>query len=206
MPTFIYPVGNVAIAQGFNPPNHQGVDFSVPVGTPVHAAADGTVIYEANESLAGNTITIQHVPNGWQTRYDHLSVFRVGTSQVVKSGDVIGLSGGAQGSEGSGNSTGPHLHFEIRSDPNTPVNPIPLLGGTSNVPDQGSGTPSGASSGGGGTNPLEAIKRFFEIISDGKTWIRIGEILGSLSLFWISYTILSKDLSSFSELRSAISG
>ena len=86
-----------------------GWDKGCPIGTPVAAAADGTVIAAkmGYNGGYGNMIILSH-PNGTQTVYGHLSKLNVSTGQNVNDGDIIGLSGN------SGQSTGPHLHFEIR--------------------------------------------------------------------------------------------
>lgn len=197
-PTFIFPVGNVPQARGFSPgtsdtPKHDGIDFSVSVGTPVHAAADGTVIYEADEPEGyGNTITLSHA-NGWQTRYAHLSQFMVLNGTPVKVGDVIGLSGGAKGAVGAGNSTGPHLHFEIRTDPNTPVDPMPYLAGVSNVSANSGGKSSGSNA--GLLDTIGNIGDFFTALLKADTWIRVGEVLAAIGLLFVAYKIINEDIS-----------
>jgi murein DD-endopeptidase MepM/ murein hydrolase activator NlpD len=87
---------------------HEGVDFVVPVGTPVYASAGGIVSYAAmNDSGYGNMIEIDH-GNGIATRYAHASKLLVKVGQMVRRGQEIALSGD------TGRSTGPHLHFEVR--------------------------------------------------------------------------------------------
>ena len=89
---------------------HNAVDFGTPVGTPILAAADGTVILAKMgvwNGGYGNYIVVSH-PNGTQTLYAHLSVISVERGQQVEQGQRIGLSGN------TGESTGPHLHFEVR--------------------------------------------------------------------------------------------
>lgn len=197
--SFLYPVGQVPIAQPFGGNGgHPGIDFSVPVGTPVHAAADGTVTVLGNNGDAGNQLILDHAES-YQTVYDHLSEFRVKVGQSVKVGAVIGLSGGAAGAPGAGNSTGPHLHFEIRLNGSV-INPAPLLSGTSNISDTGKKT--GGS--GGGDDTLGAIGDFFDVLSKGSTWIRIGQIAGGLGILWIAYIIVTKDLSTTAQVRNAL--
>ncbi len=98
---------------------HAGVDFGVPVGTPVYAAADGMVIGSTPTSCGGNMAVLQH-DNGWVTRYFHLSHFAPGlhNGQRVTQGYTIGLSG----TTGTC-TTGPHLHYEVRID-GEPVDPL----------------------------------------------------------------------------------
>lgn len=88
---------------------HNGVDFAVPIGTPVIAPADGVVAMAQYSGSAGNFIVVGH-GSQYLTRYMHLSKIMVKPGQKVNQGDVIGLSGN------SGRSTGPHLHYEIHID------------------------------------------------------------------------------------------
>lgn len=85
---------------------HRGVDFAMPVGTPVLAVADGEVIVSKNGDGAGNYVAIRH-GRQYTTRYMHLKKLLVKSGQKVKRGDRIALSGN------TGRSTGPHLHYEI---------------------------------------------------------------------------------------------
>jgi len=98
---------------------HEGIDIGVPNGTPIHAAADGTVIYCGWESGYGNLVVIDH-GNGIATAYGHQSAIAASCGQHVLQGDIIGYVGS------TGHSTGPHLHFEVRVDGN-PVDPLGYL-------------------------------------------------------------------------------
>ena len=107
---------------------HKGVDFSMPIGTPVIAPADGTVekiAYQANG--AGRYVVIRH-SREYQTVYMHLSRPLVKAGQSVKKGERIALSGN------TGRSTGPHLHYEFHIN-GRPVNPltVKLPGGSSGM-------------------------------------------------------------------------
>lgn len=96
----------------FGLPGHEGVDWAVPVGTPVLAAAEGRVILalaDNGKHPYGTHIRIRH-DNGLETIYAHLSRLMVKRNDEVKRGETIGLSGN------SGNSTGPHLHFSVKQD------------------------------------------------------------------------------------------
>jgi murein DD-endopeptidase MepM/ murein hydrolase activator NlpD len=92
---------------GFNR-MHPGVDFAAPTGTPVYAAANGTVISARNEGGYGLIVRLRHA-NATETRYAHLSRFArgIGPRRTVRQGDVIGYVGS------TGMSTGPHLHYEV---------------------------------------------------------------------------------------------
>lgn len=97
---------------------HYGTDVMAPRGTKVVAAANGVVTFAStgwNDGY-GTVVMIDH-GNGYQTRYAHLSGLNCRMGQSVSAGQVIGYSGN------SGNSTGPHLHFEIRMN-GTPHNPM----------------------------------------------------------------------------------
>lgn len=87
---------------------HNGVDFAVPIGTPVLAAEDGVVLMAGNNGRVqyGKYIVIKH-SNGLATLYGHLSRHAVATGSAVKRGDIIGYSGN------TGYSTGAHLHFTV---------------------------------------------------------------------------------------------
>lgn len=88
---------------------HQGLDIATKTGTPIKAAADGTVTFSDEQGGYGNLIIINH-GNGIQTYYGHCSKLYVKEGQKVTAGDVIAAVGS------TGNSTGPHLHFEIRQN------------------------------------------------------------------------------------------
>ena len=98
---------------------HPGVDISAPVGTPVHAAADGIVSMAEFYAGYGRLVMIDH-GGGMATRYGHLSKFAVVPGQEIRRGEVIGYSGM------SGRTTGAHVHFEVRLG-GSPVNPYPYL-------------------------------------------------------------------------------
>lgn len=95
---------------------HKGVDFALPVGTPVLAVGDGEVVVAKNGGAAGNYVAIRH-GRQYMTRYMHLKKVLVKPGEKVKRGDRIALSGN------TGRSTGPHLHFEIWIN-NQAVNPL----------------------------------------------------------------------------------
>ena len=86
---------------------HTGIDISAPVGTPVRAAATGTVTFAGFQGAYGNIVKINH-GNGYETYYAHNSRLLVAAGDTVTKGQVIAHSGN------TGRSTGPHLHFEVR--------------------------------------------------------------------------------------------
>lgn len=87
---------------------HKGIDFKVPLGTPVYATADGVISkVQQKETGYGNLIVIKH-DDEYESYFGHLSELQVAEGQRVRKGDVIALSGN------SGASTLPHLHYEVR--------------------------------------------------------------------------------------------
>ncbi len=105
---FIRPTAGIK-TQGLHGKYRTAVDIAAPVGTPIHAAAGGTVIIARMGGYNGgygNYIVVQH-PNGVQTLYGHLSQVLVSSGSHVDQGDLIAKMGD------TGNSTGPHLHFEL---------------------------------------------------------------------------------------------
>jgi murein DD-endopeptidase MepM/ murein hydrolase activator NlpD len=130
---FIWPEPRAQISQGFGPSRfwfepayggykhfHTGIDLVAPFGSPVYAADDGVVALVGRSSSGyGNFVVIAH-SGGLDTLYGHLSTTLVRIGQVVNQGQTVGLEGS------TGNSTGPHLHFELRIR-QQPVDPTPYL-------------------------------------------------------------------------------
>ncbi|NEA99399.1 LysM peptidoglycan-binding domain-containing M23 family metallopeptidase [Streptomyces sp. SID13726] len=101
---------------------HTGVDFVVPTGTSLKAVAAGTVVSAGWGGAYGNQVVIK-LNDGYYAQYAHLSQLSVSAGQTVTEGQQIGLSGA------TGNVTGPHLHFEIRTTPDygSDVDPVSYL-------------------------------------------------------------------------------
>ncbi len=92
-------------------PGHEGVDWGIPVGTPIYAVADGEVIFINQNPTAspyGIYVHLKHQGGQYETIYAHLSQVMVGVNARVSAGDMIALSGH------TGHSTGPHLHFTLK--------------------------------------------------------------------------------------------
>ena len=112
---------------------HTGIDYGCPFGTPILASADGTVVFAGWDNTGyGNFVIIYHSPDK-STCYAHLSDISVVLNRKVRQGELIGHSGN------TGNSTGPHLHFEARTkwaDYRSHFNPmnLPLISGYDNLP------------------------------------------------------------------------
>ncbi|MFJ9041954.1 peptidoglycan DD-metalloendopeptidase family protein [Streptomyces sp. NPDC102406] len=103
---------------------HTGTDFVVPTGTAVKAVGAGTVVSAGWDGAYGNEVVIKHT-DGRYSQYAHLSSLGVSAGQSVTAGQQIGLSGA------TGNVTGPHLHFEIRTSPEygSDIDPLAYLRG-----------------------------------------------------------------------------
>ena len=108
---------------------HNGIDIGVKVGTPIKAIADGVVTMSSSSynGDCGAGVIIKHA-DGFESGYCHLSKINFAKGATITQGDIIGLTGGAVGSAGAGNSQGPHLHFTLRKD-GSPVNPLSYFGG-----------------------------------------------------------------------------
>jgi murein DD-endopeptidase MepM/ murein hydrolase activator NlpD len=123
-PKWVLPVDHFRLTAGFGDyglwsSSHTGQDFACPEGTPIHAIGDGKIIFAAYDGAYGNKIAILH-PDGTVTWYAHMSAF-VQTSGTVQAGDVIGRVGT------TGNTTGAHVHLEVRPHNGAPVPPLTWL-------------------------------------------------------------------------------
>ena len=106
---------------------HQGVDIKARTPTPLYSPIDGTVT-KAGDGWAGNGGTGVKIEGGGQThKFFHLSNVSVREGQPIKQGDQFGISGGTKGAPGSGNSTGPHIHWEMWVN-GKPVDPRQYIG------------------------------------------------------------------------------
>ena len=121
IPGLIFPLGDInEVIAGFSGTyKHTGIDFKADEGTGIKACASGTVLYSAYKGSYGNLVIIDH-GNDTQTYYAHCSDLYVSQGQTVNQGDIIAAVGS------TGNSTGPHLHLELRIN-RMAVNPIPYL-------------------------------------------------------------------------------
>ncbi|MFE7644647.1 M23 family metallopeptidase [Streptomyces phaeoluteigriseus] len=125
---WVVPVDGYTLSAGFGSGGarwagrHTGQDFAVPIGTPVKAVGAGRVVRVSCGGAFGIEIVLQHA-GGYYTQYAHLASVAVDQGESVTAGRRIGQSGT------SGNSTGPHLHFEVRVTPEmgSAVDPVPWL-------------------------------------------------------------------------------
>ncbi len=124
----VAPLASIHVNEAYHVPGpwaagyHTGVDFGADVGTPVHAVGTGTVIHSGWDGAYGIDV-IEKLSDGHYALYAHLSKTAVSDGQQLTADQQIGLSGA------TGNVTGPHLHFEIRTTPNygSDVDPIAYL-------------------------------------------------------------------------------
>jgi murein DD-endopeptidase MepM/ murein hydrolase activator NlpD len=98
---------------------HPGLDISADKGDPVYSTADGKIVNASAAGNYGNLVIVDH-GYGIETRYGHLSAFKVKVGQTVKRGDLVGLVGA------TGRATGSHLHYEVRANGRI-LNPLQLL-------------------------------------------------------------------------------
>lgn len=124
------PIGNTKLNSPFGPRwgrMHAGADLKASSGTQIQSPLDGEVIdAEIRNDACGGTIYIKHADN-IKTRYCHCKQINVSKGDMVKKGQVIGLTGGGSGDTGRGRSDGPHLHFEVYKDGKV-VDPMPFIG------------------------------------------------------------------------------
>ena len=126
---FTLPVAGAGVGTSYHVPGsmwssgyHTGVDFVVPTGTSLKAVGAGTVVSAGWGGAYGNQVVLR-LADGYYAQYAHLSQLSVSAGQSVTAGQQVGLSGA------TGNVTGPHLHFEIRTTPDygSDVDPVTYL-------------------------------------------------------------------------------
>ncbi|MFF9279672.1 M23 family metallopeptidase [Streptomyces griseosporeus] len=127
--TFVAPIAHSYVSTGYrtggslwSSGSHTGIDFHAASGTTVHAVGYGTVVEAGWGGAYGNQVVIR-MNDGTYTQYGHLSSIAVSVGQHVEAGQQIGLSGA------TGNTTGPHLHFEARTSPEygSDIDPVAYL-------------------------------------------------------------------------------
>jgi murein DD-endopeptidase MepM/ murein hydrolase activator NlpD len=123
-PKWVLPVSGFRLTAGFGEyglwsSSHTGQDFACGYGTPIHAVGDGRIIFASYDGAYGNKMAIEH-EDGTVTWYAHMDSF-ARTSGTVQAGDVIGRVGM------TGNTTGAHLHLEVRPADGPPVPPLTWL-------------------------------------------------------------------------------
>ena len=212
-----YHIANARYKIGY----HTGIDLGVPIGTAVFASEGGTVEQVANTGKIGygQQILIKDF-DGTYELYGHLS-----NTGSLKAGDQIATGVQIAQSGNTGNSTGPHLHFEVRSSSSygSDIDPLRWLGMSASATAHG-GTvtpniqpldyvhPKGFPKYDEGTNPpssfipgLSGLETVFNILTDGQFWIRLLEIaLGSFLIIFAIAGILGKQVISAQDIAALI--
>lgn len=158
---------------------HTGLDIGCMAGSPIYAATDGLVTTASYQGAYGNTVRVKY-SDTLTTGYHHMSVIKARVGQNVSAGSIIGYIGS------TGNSTGPHLHFEVLINGKT-VDPEPYLSGASTV-EQASSDATQV----GLTDFPGQITKAFETLSDPITWERIGMVLLGSVLLLMTFVGIAK--------------
>lgn len=178
---------------------HTGLDIGCKAGSPIYAAHDGTVTYSGYNGAYGNEVRVQ-LNSSFVTSYHHMSRRKAVKGDVVSAGNVIGYIGS------TGQSTGPHLHFEIRVN-GKHTDPEPYLSGAS--------VPGGATQAGfeqaGITDSLKKIwevlgqvAKVFAWLSEPMNWLRIFMVLAGAALLLIALVGFGKTMALAEKAGNAI--
>lgn len=183
---WIWPAVCKTISQGYGVKNaryvkgyHTGVDIACANGSPIRAVDGGTIVAAGYNGAYGNQVKQQI--GGLEVWYNHMSVIRVSKGDTVSQGETLGYEGT------TGNSTGPHLHFEVRKN-GTDVDPMPYLQGSAVVPASTSGDQVIS-------NPFSSIsnlKEFFDLMTDPYTYLRLAMVIGGFVLLIMALVGLAK--------------
>lgn len=175
--------GSYHITSGYGPRGsefHRGIDYGAPLGTPIYAAASGTVVAAGAASGFGQWVIIDHQLSGKvSTVYGHMypNGVHVHTGQPVKRGDHIADVGA------NGQATGPHLHFEVwpggRLTGGHSVDPNTALGGAF------AGGNVGDTTAGADVNVGTVTSYPWDFLTQGSTWIRILEFVVGVALVYM---------------------
>jgi murein DD-endopeptidase MepM/ murein hydrolase activator NlpD len=134
----VLPVTGAPITSEFGPRGgraHKGIDIGAAAGTSVHAGASGVASIKDDPDGFGTYIELK-LDDGTKLRYAHLSGVDIQDGDRVNAGQIVGRSGGARGSPGAGNSTGPHLHYEVIGPDGAHVDPVAFHNGRPTVTPQ----------------------------------------------------------------------
>jgi murein DD-endopeptidase MepM/ murein hydrolase activator NlpD len=183
---WVWPTVCKTITQGYGRKNaryakgyHTGIDIGCQNGSPIRSATDGTVTYAGWAGAYGNQIKVG-VNSTTEIWYNHMSKLIASKGDKVTAGKEIGKLGT------TGNSTGPHLHFEVRVN-GKDVDPMPYLSGSKTVPAGDVAVDV--------SNPFSSIGKlgdFFKLLADPITWMRVGMVLGGGLLLIMAFVGLAK--------------
>jgi len=160
---------------------HTGLDIGCRAGSPIYSATDGKVIKSGWMGAYGNTVEIQ-VNDSMVCSYHHMSKIAVSKGTNVSAGKTIGYIGS------TGNSTGPHLHFEVRINGKA-VDPEPYLSGAKTVDQASYVQPSGA--GDVFKFPAQMLK-VFSWLTETTNWLRVGMVIGGAILLLMAFVGVAK--------------
>lgn len=158
---------------------HTGLDIGCMAGSPIFAATDGLVVFAGWKGAYGNTVEIK-ANDTLTTSYHHMSQVKATVGANVSAGTVIGYIGS------TGNSTGPHLHFEVRIKGKA-VDPEPYLSGASTV-EQASADATQV----GLMDFPSQINKAFETLTDTTIWERVGLVLLGAILLLMAFLGIAK--------------
>lgn len=197
--SFYAPVSNYKQGFGYTGTGHRSDDLIVPAGTVVRAAAPGTVSFVGNDGAMGDAVKITH-KQGYVTIYGNLQNIQVKVGDNVRALDQIAQSDGRRNSPHPGDSTGPHLPFQIIHN-GVNVNPAKYIEGAGNadINDPIGKVVSNAVT--AVTSPLDAVTTFLGELSKPAFWIRVG--LGALGVTLLTIALI-KILSTTSTGQTAI--
>lgn len=175
---FKWPATCKIITQGYGVKNsryvsgyHTGLDIGCMSGSPIYAAHDGKVTFAGPNGAYGNQVRLA-LNSSLTTTYNHMSRIAATVGQNVSAGTIIGYIGN------TGNSTGPHLHFEVQIN-GQHVDPNPYLSGATVIPGGSTGTATQA----GFTSSISNLGKAVDWITDTHNWLRIGIVaLGGILL------------------------
>lgn len=159
--------------------HHTGLDIGCRYGSPIYAATDGVVTFAGWNGPYGREVRVK-LNDAFTTSYHHMSAFAVHRGQNVSAGTVLGYIGS------TGNSTGPHLHFEVRVNGKA-VDPEPYLSGATSVDQAGFTTPVG--------NVFSipgAVVDAFKWMTNTENWYRVGLVLLGAILLLIAFLGVAK--------------
>lgn len=178
---------------------HTGVDIGCKAGSPIYAAHDGKVVVAGWKGAYGNTVELA-ANDSFYTSYHHMSRIAARVGQNVSAGSVIGYIGS------TGQSTGPHLHFEVRKGGKA-VDPMPYLNGAA-IPSGGGIVQAGITDDILGVSQavavydtLKATAGVFEWLTDTKNWYRIGLVFAGAILVYLTLVGIAKG-----KVMSAVAG
>lgn len=182
-----WPTTCKTITQGYGNKNsryvkgyHTGIDIGCMAGSPIYAAHDGKVTFAGFNGDYGNQVRIA-TTGGLESSYNHMSRIAAQVGKNVSAGTLIGYIGT------TGNSTGPHLHFEIRVN-GKDVDPMPYLNGSSVVPANTTTVEPALSL----TSIPGAIVGVFEWLTDTINWLRIGMVILGAVLLLLTFVGAAK--------------